>query len=101
VLDFGIGNAIAANVALSVPTQGFHSESLRGGDYFLPEPGSAMRRCRSARKAAGVTEATVDSILFFQPATTSPSPFIMASKPVLATSAGSSFAALPILVSSM
>ena len=32
-----------------------------------------------------------DCLLFLQPLTTSPSPFIMASKPILATSAGSSF----------
>jgi hypothetical protein len=35
--------------------------------------------------------------LFFQPLTTSPSPRIMASKPDLATSAGSSFACCPTL----
>ena len=36
-----------------------------------------------------------------QPDTTSPSPFIIASKPALATSAGSSFFAVPTLVSIM
>jgi hypothetical protein len=39
--------------------------------------------------------------LFCHPATTSPSPFIIASKPVLATSAGSSFFMVPTLVSIM
>jgi hypothetical protein len=39
--------------------------------------------------------------LVLPPDTTSPPPFIMASKPILATSAGSSFLAVPTLVSSM
>jgi hypothetical protein len=56
-----------------------------------PDPGSAILRCCSARTPAGVTSAMADCLLFLQPLTTSPSPFIMASKPILATSAGSSF----------
>jgi hypothetical protein len=47
------------------------------------------------------TEAMTVVSLFFQPATTSPSPFIIASKPVLATSAGSSFFDCPTFVSIM
>src|SRR3954469_13649418 len=46
---------------------------------FFPVPGSAILRCCSARTDAGVTFAIVVWTLFFQPATTSPSPFIMAS----------------------
>src|SRR5919202_330418 len=67
----------------------------------LPEPGSAFLRCCSASTPAGVTEATAVCSLFFQPLTTSPSPLIMASKPVLATSAGSSFSDWPTFVSVM
>ena len=48
-----------------------------------------------------MTLAIADCSLLCQPLTTSPSPFIMALKPVLATSAGSSFLPCPILVSSM
>ena len=59
--------------------------------YFREVPGAAMPRCISASTPAGVTLAMADCSLFFQPLTTSPSPRIMASKPVLATSAGSSF----------
>ena len=51
--------------------------------------------------AAGVTEAIAVWSLFIQPDTTSPSPRIMASNPVLATSAGSSFFEVPTFVSIM
>jgi hypothetical protein len=68
-------------------------------DYFSAEPGSYCLRVRSASTPAGVTLAMADSILFCQPATTSPSPFIIALKPVSATSAGLSFSAWPIFVS--
>jgi hypothetical protein len=50
---------------------------------------------------AGVTLAIADCSLLCQPDTTSPSPFIMALKPILATSAGLSFLPWPTLVSSM
>ena len=43
------------------------------------EPGSAILRCCLARVSAGVTLAAADMSLFFQPETTSPSPFIIAS----------------------
>src|SRR3712207_8219170 len=63
--------------------------------YCLPEPGSAILRCCSASMPAGVTEAMTVVNLFFQPLTMSPSPRIIASKPVFATSAGSSFEPCP------
>jgi hypothetical protein len=51
----------------------------------LPDPGSAFFRCCSANTPDGVTDATVDITLFLNPLTTSPSPFIIASKPTCAT----------------
>ncbi len=45
----------------------------------LPDPGSAILRCCSASTPAGVTLAIADCSLFFQPLTTSPSPFCIAS----------------------
>ena len=78
---------------------GARPEPWLGSD--LPLPGSAILRCCSASTPAGVTSAIAACSLFFQPVTTSPSPFIIASKPVLATSAGSSFLRWPTLVSSM
>ena len=50
-------------------------EVLRG--YF--PSGSAILRCCLASVSAGVTLAIADISLFFQPDTTSPSPFIIAS----------------------
>jgi len=50
---------------------------------------------------AGVIDAMAVCSLLCQPVTTSPSPFIIALKPVLATSAGSSFFAVPTFVSIM
>src|SRR5215204_2679415 len=64
-------------------------------------PGAAILRWRSASIPAGVILAIADCSLFCQPLTTSPSPLIMASKPVFATSAGSSFFSVPTLVSIM
>ena len=52
------------------------------GTYILPDPGSGFFRCISASMSEGVTDAMADCSLFFQPVTTSPSPRIMASKPV-------------------
>src|SRR5437773_8403677 len=60
-----------------------------------------MPRCCRASAPAGVTLATADPNLFFQPVTTSPSPLIIASNPVLATSAGSSYFDVPMAVSIM
>jgi hypothetical protein len=65
-------------------------------DLFA-EPGSAFLRCISARVSDGVTAAAADCSLFFHPLTISPSPRIIAAKPILATSAGSSFFYLPNL----
>jgi hypothetical protein len=48
-----------------------------------------------------VTDATVVITLFLNPLTTSPSPFIIASKPTFATSTGSSFFDCPTFVSSI
>src|SRR4051794_36002440 len=55
-----------------------------------PEPGSAIFRCFSASASDVVMWAAATCSLFFQPVTTSPSPPIIASKPALATSPGSS-----------
>src|SRR5688572_29762716 len=94
VFDLRIHHRVVADVALTVPAERLH-------DTFLlsPEPGSVMPRCISARTADGVTNAIAERSLFIQPVTTSPSPFIMASKPVFATSAGSSFFDCATLVS--
>ena len=64
-------------------------------------PGSACLRCICASTLAGVTFAAAAWSLFFQPETTSPSPSLIALKPTLATSAGSSFLPVPTFVSSM
>ena len=71
----------------------------RGRLTSLAVPGFACRRCCSAKRPAGVTEAIAVWSLFCHPATTSPAPRIIASNPVFATSAGSSFFIVPTLVS--
>src|SRR6185437_15241883 len=69
--------------------------------YCLAERGSAIFRCCSARTAEGVTVAIADCSLLLNPATTSPSPAIMALNPMRATSAGSCFFSVPTWVSIM
>ena len=69
--------------------------------YLPAEPGCALRRCISASAPAGLTEAIADCNLFFQPLTMSPSPRIIAAKPIFATSTGSSLSCRPIFVSSI
>ena len=69
----------------------------------IPQPSPARYTCGTSRpwclRALRLDMATW--ALFFHPVTTSPSPFSIASKPALATSAGSSFSCVPIFVSSM
>src|SRR5438067_8772952 len=69
--------------------------------YFFALPGFPIFPCCFASSPDGVTAVSADWILFFSPLTTSPSPFIIASKPTLATSAGSSFLPAPIFVSTI
>src|SRR5690606_12834210 len=60
-------------------------------DYLYAPPGSAIRRCCSLRAEAGRTCEIAARSLFCQPVTTSPSPRIIAAKPVSATSSGVCF----------
>ncbi len=83
------------------PHPGAADLAASGRDQLFADPGSAMFRCSSASTADGVTDAMAVCSLFFQPLTTSPSPRIIASNPVFATSAASSFLAVPTLVSIM
>src|SRR5438477_3605622 len=85
----------------SAPALYHEGVPFRRSRYLAALPGSAARRCRSASMSEGVTSAIAERSLLCQPVTTSPSPRIIASKPCLATLAGSSFLLCPILVSSM
>jgi hypothetical protein len=60
-----------------------------------------VRHPVAADPAGGVIFAAMTCSLFLSPATTSASPFIMARKPTVATSAGSIFSSVPTLVSHM
>src|SRR5829696_2513049 len=72
------------------------------GSLYSPLPGSAICRCCSAFSASGVTLLAASIVLVFSdPATTLRSPSMRASKPCLATLAGSSLEPCPTRVSSM
>ena len=71
----------------------------RAPDLSPLSPASPAAGAARAKRPAGVTEAIAVWSLFCHPATTSPAPRIIASNPVFATSAGSSFFIVPTLVS--
>lgn len=87
-ISFFTSRLISSILASRKPRGGWSSSHYFD---FRAEPGSAIFRCFSANIPAGVTLAIADWILFFQPETTSPSPLIMESNPVFATSADHPF----------
>src|SRR3954470_20491481 len=76
--------------------------ALEDRQSCFPEPGSCILPCRGTLTRSGVTRAAAAiALVANDPPTTFCSPFINASKPCRATSAGSSFLPAPTFVSSM